>query len=285
MTYREEVDEVASALGRWKPLRDSVGAAANELVNELAKVVAERDAARETIAAQLAAGKALYEATQKLMAERDAARAEVDELQVSNSNLIAGMLQQDTLRQERDAARAELAEARRQRDELLDAAKLAIREIRPSTDCSMCHDSTWDHECDSEVNTTHVALSNAIKGTIAAKSPPPVPQRDELAELRIQRDELVARLLDWCRQGGRNLCPTPGSADTFGDGIRQAQRVVRNLIAAEQPKRDWPEDAADTDNGSYQCRCVTCGSAFTGHKRRVVCKACAEQSKPARGAP
>lgn len=81
---------------------------------------------------------------------------------------------------ERDAARAEnarlassLAAVERQRDELLEAAKLAIREICPSTDCSMCHDSTWDHECDSKVNTTHVALSNAIKGAIAAEHPKP----------------------------------------------------------------------------------------------------------------
>ena len=70
-------------------------------------------------------------------------------------------------------AASEIEGLKRQRDELLEAAKLAIREIRPSTDCSMCHDSTWDHECDSKVNTTHVALSNAIKGAIAAEHPKP----------------------------------------------------------------------------------------------------------------
>lgn len=68
---------------------------------------------------------------------------------------------------------AALAKVTAQLDDLLSAAKLAIREIRPSTDCSMCHDSTWDHECDSKVNTTHVALSNAIKGAIAAEQPKP----------------------------------------------------------------------------------------------------------------
>jgi hypothetical protein len=55
---------------------------------------------------------------------------------------------------------------------------------------------------------------------------------------------------------------------------------VDRALAAEQPKRDWPEDAADEDSGSYQCRCFFCGATFTGHKRRVVCKACAEQPKP-----
>lgn len=73
-------------------------------------------------------------------------------------------------------AQAQLAAVTAQRDELLRAAKLAIREIRPSTDCSMCHDSTWDHECDSKVNTTHVALSNAIKGALASEQmQPPKP--------------------------------------------------------------------------------------------------------------
>lgn len=37
---------------------------------------------------------------------------------------------------------------------------------------------------------------------------------------------------------------------------------------------DWPEDSA-LENGNYTSACVTCGLAFTGHKRRVVCKVCA----------
>jgi hypothetical protein len=37
---------------------------------------------------------------------------------------------------------------------------------------------------------------------------------------------------------------------------------------------DWIEDATH-ENGWYGCRCVYCGSAFMGHKRRVVCKLCA----------
>ena len=39
--------------------------------------------------------------------------------------------------------------------------------------------------------------------------------------------------------------------------------------------RDFPEDAlTDPDNGAYSCVCVSCKKGFTGHKRRVCCKAC-----------
>lgn len=36
---------------------------------------------------------------------------------------------------------------------------------------------------------------------------------------------------------------------------------------------DWLEDAKH-ENGSYYCTCSICGKAFTGHKRRVICKIC-----------
>jgi hypothetical protein len=40
--------------------------------------------------------------------------------------------------------------------------------------------------------------------------------------------------------------------------------------------RDWPEDFL-RENGTYQCRCSQCGNIFNGHKRRVVCKLCADR--------
>lgn len=43
---QQEVDEVASALGRWKPLTDSVGAATHHLVNELQAMQAKLAAIR-----------------------------------------------------------------------------------------------------------------------------------------------------------------------------------------------------------------------------------------------
>lgn len=44
--------------------------------------------------------------------------------------------------------------------------------------------------------------------------------------------------------------------------------------------RSWPEDAQH-ENGNYWCECVECGHHFTGHKRRRVCKVCAQPPAPA----
>jgi hypothetical protein len=38
--------------------------------------------------------------------------------------------------------------------------------------------------------------------------------------------------------------------------------------------RNWTEDFQH-ENGNYQCKCCNCGEFFIGHKRRVVCKVCA----------
>lgn len=38
---------------------------------------------------------------------------------------------------------------------------------------------------------------------------------------------------------------------------------------------DWPEDFKH-ENGNYECACDMCGDHFKGHKRRVICKVCAE---------
>lgn len=39
------------------------------------------------------------------------------------------------------------------------------------------------------------------------------------------------------------------------------------------PNGDWLEDF-EHENGMYTCRCIMCGTHFTGHKRRVICKIC-----------
>ncbi len=39
--------------------------------------------------------------------------------------------------------------------------------------------------------------------------------------------------------------------------------------------RDWTDDFAH-ENGNYLCGCVVCGERFKGHKRRKVCKVCAD---------
>ena len=41
--------------------------------------------------------------------------------------------------------------------------------------------------------------------------------------------------------------------------------------------RSYPEDA-HLENGNYVNTCCICGEQFVGHKRRVVCKLCHEES-------
>ena len=43
----------------------------------------------------------------------------------------------------------------------------------------------------------------------------------------------------------------------------------------EHSDRDWTEDFPH-ENGNYECVCIYCKKHFYGHKRRVVCKKCAE---------
>ena len=42
--------------------------------------------------------------------------------------------------------------------------------------------------------------------------------------------------------------------------------------------KDWPEDFAH-ENGEYYCRCYVCNETFTGYKRRVICKECANKNQ------
>jgi hypothetical protein len=60
---------------------------------------------------------------------------------------------------------------------------------------------------------------------------------------------------------------TPNTAMEEAKGL--AERPTFNA-----GPRDWPEDEK-YENGSYTCHCFTCGSNFTGLKRRITCKPCA----------
>ena len=42
-------------------------------------------------------------------------------------------------------------------------------------------------------------------------------------------------------------------------------------------QRDWEADK-EHENGNYQCRCIHCSQWFIGHKRRVLCKHCADSN-------
>ncbi len=41
-------------------------------------------------------------------------------------------------------------------------------------------------------------------------------------------------------------------------------------------ERDWTEDLA-YENDNYYGECAICGNDFLGHKRRVICKVCAQE--------
>lgn len=48
--------------------------------------------------------------------------------------------------------------------------------------------------------------------------------------------------------------------------------------AAHGSAHSWPEDFGG-ENGNYQNECVTCKALFIGHKRRLVCRLCAEEAR------
>lgn len=52
-------------------------------------------------------------------------------------------------------------------------------------------------------------------------------------------------------------------------------RISHAELIADAEKRNWTEDFSH-ENGNYHCRCCICNNYFIGHKRRVVCKKCAE---------
>lgn len=63
------------------------------------------------------------------------------------------------------------------------------------------------------------------------------------------------------------------TADILMDQRIDSAPVIKDLFA--QSPGDWPEDFAH-DNGCYRCTCSTCARSFTGYKRRLMCKICAE---------
>lgn len=75
------------------------------------------------------------------------------------------------------------------------------------------------------------------------------------------------------------------STKELASGIRE--KLYRALITEQQreipiEKReaydgDWLNDTTH-ENGNYANRCTVCGEIFNGHKRRVVCKWCADRA-------
>jgi len=61
-----------------------------------------------------------------------------------------------------------------------------------------------------------------------------------------------------------------------GDGEPSPAKSSAVGVPSE-PDYDWPEDF-DHENGRYYCKCSQCDCTFIGHKRRVVCRKCANQA-------
>lgn len=124
--------------------------------------------------------------------------------------------------------------------------------------------------------------------------------REQLAEVEKERDELCGVKIAFDTQQRMIDSLTEQLATARADAFEEiatwhgeqgerwgsklhskCARTIRSL--AEQPNpsrpRDWPEDFPH-DNGMYMCKCSVCGEQFTGHKRRVVCKVCANKPKP-----
>jgi hypothetical protein len=57
--------------------------------------------------------------------------------------------------------------------------------------------------------------------------------------------------------------------------------LIEKELAFEEaytcPSRNWSEDF-DGENGQYMNNCTLCEKSFVGHKRRVVCKKCANMT-------
>lgn len=60
------------------------------------------------------------------------------------------------------------------------------------------------------------------------------------------------------------------------------EQLEKIALEAEQTQvvRDWEEDFKH-ENGNYFNICHGCGNQFIGHKRRIICKACAKPDRNA----
>ena len=63
------------------------------------------------------------------------------------------------------------------------------------------------------------------------------------------------------------------------DHLRTTPEGYMLVKRCAQEDRSWPEDSSH-ENGAYFNTCISCERQFTGHKRRIVCKACAIPKAP-----
>ncbi len=66
-------------------------------------------------------------------------------------------------------------------------------------------------------------------------------------------EDALGRLREWTDRYGAELCPGPGRADTYGEGVRaskdQVRRLLRPLDAAVEPLRVIEQAARNVARG------------------------------------
>lgn len=110
-----------------------------------------------------------------------------------------------------------------------------------------------------------------------------------IAQQEAAPSEAKPKCRNWCIQNLTAFpksCPTCGLSGRCTEGVPfvgfpEAKAEAAPVAPAEpklpdtsRPDRNWTEDASH-ENGEYYNRCCMCHCVFIGHKRRVVCKACA----------
>lgn len=135
-----------------------------------------------------------------------------------------------------------------------------------------------------------------------ANALPPICERDYILEKHwsrwpqfagaSQRAEAFLRTLgkwkDSSTKGGDEPCDlNPSQKEDCSHtekavNVHSASAIASNAPSTSDPAtgRDWTEDFPH-ENGSYRNQCVKCCNFFTGHKRRVVCRLCAQPEKGA----
>lgn len=108
--------------------------------------------------------------------------------------------------------------------------------------------------------------------------------RAHVAELHAENKRLQGWVNDLqsgmyinCVYCGHRSVPAEDTPVAMGDVLKEhIEQCSRHpMTAFGHPDRNWPADFAH-ENGCYICRCCDCGEEFVGHKRRVVCRACAD---------
>lgn len=105
--------------------------------------------------------------------------------------------------------------------------------------------------------------------------------------------QLAKKCDDWIRSlidtGGKSWClniPARPNEDpdlVFSELVRRfrGKDGVKHFPEPDLPgseiSRDWTEDFQH-ENGNYMNLCCRCNESFSGHKRRNICRICADQS-------